>query len=85
MGNPVWRQTYSIPSPSRAGFPRAFGEDFEGSHKGGEHPAPIDVSHEQNRGPGKGGHRHVHDVVVLEIDLPWTARAFDDHRVRLGG
>ena len=50
-----------------------------------EHAAAVDVPDEQHRCVHELRKSHVHDVVLLEIDLGRTAGALDDNDVVLGG
>ena len=51
----------------------------------GEHAAAVDVPDEQHRCVHELRKSHVHDVVLLEIDLGRAAGALDDNDVVLGG
>ena len=41
----------------------------------GKDAAPVDVPHQEHGGVGQLRHAHVHDVVLLEVDLRGAARA----------
>ena len=51
------------------------------AYKLGKYAATVDVAHKQHGGGRHFGHAHVHDVVVLEVDLGRAACTFDDHDV----
>ena len=41
------------------------GQQVEGADGGGKDPAPVDVGHQEHRGPGLFGHAEVDQVVFL--------------------
>ena len=49
----------------------------------GEHAAPVDVAHQQHRRVHQLGKAHVHNVILLEIDLRGAARPLDNDHVVL--
>ena len=56
-----------------------------GAVEAGEDPAPVDIPHQQHRGPCQPGHPHVDDVVFLEVDFRRAPRPLDNHHIVLGG
>ena len=61
-------------------------EKGHGAVQLGEHPAPVDVPHQQHGGFGGPGHAHVHEhVVVLQVDLRRAPRPLDDDDVVFDG
>ena len=53
----------------------------QGADDLGEHPAAVDVGHEQDRSVGVGGHAQVDDVAGHEVDLGAGAGTLHDDQV----
>ena len=47
----------------------------------GKDPAPVNIAHQQHRGIHQLGKPHVHNVVLLQIDLRRASGPFDDDNV----
>ena len=57
------------------------GEDGDGAEEMGEHPATLDVAHDDGGQAGPHGQAQVHDVVLQQVDLGRAAGALADHDV----
>ena len=56
---------------------------MEGADGGGENPAPVDVGHQQDCGPGLLGHPEVDQVVLLQIQLHGAAGPLQNDELML--
>ena len=52
-------------------------QQYHGADKLREHTAPVDVGNQQDGGARMKGDPHVDDVVLPQVDLGGTARAFN--------
>lgn len=60
-------------------FPR-----FEQLHRSvhrGEHPSAVDIGHQKHVRPGVGGHRHIHEVRIAQVQFADASGAFEHHGV----